>query len=219
MFAASYATPVCAAALSSTCSSMLSDADKALFERAYDLLRLARMNSAYYERRLKAAIDFHLFFEITIAIGTAGSIAAWAIWKGGIGEPIWILISCLATLLAVIKPIVAPAKRIELCTRQHQGWLSLYYGIDKLTMMVRQDGGLTRDTRRRFDTLYDRSVQLHQEDEKCPSERLIKKCYEVAVQLHPPETLWMPSPCGRSSVSETTEARRDLSPESSSSVE
>ena len=170
----------------------LTDPDRALLERAYSLLRLARMNAAYYDYRLKAANDIHLFFEITIAIGTTGSVAAWAIWNSPWGAPAWAVIACTASALAVIKPIIAPAKRIELCTRQHQGWLGLYYGVDKLLMAVRQEGGVSRETRKRFDTLYDRSVQLHQEDEKSPSDKLVKKCFDVANQLHPPETLWMP---------------------------
>jgi hypothetical protein len=99
----------------------LNDPDKALLERAYDLLRVARMNAAYYEQRLEVASNLHIFFEITIAIGTTGSIAAWALWQGPLGSAVWATITCTATLLAVIKPIIAPAKRLELCTRQHQG--------------------------------------------------------------------------------------------------
>jgi hypothetical protein len=171
----------------------LNDPDKALLERAYDLLRTARMNAAYYEQRLRVTSSLHLFFEITIAIGTTGGIAAWALWKGPWGSAAWATITCTATLLAVIKPIVAPAKRLELCIRQHQGWLGLYYCVDKMLMTVRQDGGLSRETRKRFDTLYDRSAQLHQDDEQRPNDRLIKKCFGIANGLHPPGSLWMPS--------------------------
>jgi hypothetical protein len=171
----------------------LNDPDKALLERAYDLLRVARMNAAYYEQRLKVASNLHLFFETTIAIGTTGSIAAWALWQGPLGSAVWATITCAATLLAVIKPIIAPAKRLELCIRQHQGWLGLYYCVDKMLMTVRQDGGLSRDTRKRFDSLYDRSAQLHQDDEKRPNDKLIKNCFEIANGLHPPDSLWMPA--------------------------
>ena len=171
----------------------MTDAERALLERAYDMLRLARMNAAYYEHRLRDANRIHLLFEITIAIGTTGSIAAWAVWKSSWGEYAWVAITGLATLLAVVKPILAPAKRIEICTRQHQGWLSLYYAVDKLLLSIRQETGWTKETRKRFDTIYDRSVQLHQEDEKCPNERLVRRCFDVANKLHPPETLWMPA--------------------------
>jgi hypothetical protein len=62
-----------------------------------------------------------------------------------------------------------------------------------MLMTVRQDGELSRDTRKRFDTLYDRSAQLHQDDEKRPNDKLIKKCFEIANGLHPPDSLWMPA--------------------------
>jgi hypothetical protein len=173
---------------------MIESPDRVLVERANDLLRVARMSELYYECRLTRANRFHLFFEIAIALGTTGAVATWALWKTDVGGVAWGVITGMATLLAVIKPILAPAKTIELCTRQHQGWLALFFGLDKFLLNVRQEGEVSSEARKRFDTLYDRSVQLHLEDEKHPSTRLLAKMQEAVNVAHPPETLWMP--CG-----------------------
>jgi hypothetical protein len=172
----------------------MTEEDCALLCRAYDMFRTARLSALYYERKLWLANVVHLSFEITIALGATGTgVAAWALWKQGIGVILWGIITGASTLLAIVKPIIAPAKRIELCTRQHQGWHSFYFALDKLLFTIRQEGALSRDLRKRFDTLFDRMVALQLDDEKCPSERLLRRLQPKVARAIPPESLWMPS--------------------------
>ena len=167
--------------------------DRHLLQLAYDMLRTGRLGALYYENRLWWANCWHLIFEIAIAVSaTSSGVAAWALWKNGIGVPLWGLITGASTLAAILKPILAPAKHIETSTRRHQGWHSFFFTADKLILAIRTEGEFTKETRKRFDTLYDRMVALHLDDAKCPSERVLKKIQSKVNEQLPREALWMP---------------------------
>ena len=164
-----------------------------LLLRVYQMLRTARLSASYYENRLWWANCWHVTFEIAIAVGATGSgVAAWALWKNGIGVPVWGVITGLSTLAAILKPIHAPAKHIETSTRRHQGWHTFFFAMDKLILSIREDEDFTKETRKRFDTLYDKMVALHLDDVKCPSARVLNKILPKVNEQIPPESLWMP---------------------------
>ncbi|MGD0105585.1 MAG: hypothetical protein ABSC06_16310 [Rhodopila sp.] len=171
------------------------DTDYKLWTQSCNILRTACINSFYYEQRLWWANFWYLSFEITIALGATGSsVAAWALWKDGIGVILWAIISGFATLISILKPILAPAKRLELITRQHQGWYSLYFAAEKLMRNVRLAGSFNSATTKTLDTLSDRMVSLHLEDEKCRKERLLSKCQARMEQLISHDALCWPAP-------------------------
>jgi hypothetical protein len=140
-------------------------------------------------------------------VGTTSSgVAAWALWQQRIGAILWGVITGCAALLAIVKPIVAPAKRIELYTRQHQGWHGLFFAADKLALAIREDGAFSKDSRKRFDTIYDRMVALSLEDEKCQNESLITKLQDKVDKLLPSDSLWFPQP----ETDQTTNGTADI---------
>lgn len=172
----------------------MSEQDIALLKSVYEMLKIARLSSMYYERRLWTANLVHFTFEIMIAVGaTTSGVAAWALWQNKIYASVWAVIAGASTLFAILKPILAPAKWIELCTRQHQGWFALYFALDKLRILIRQDAAFTRETRRRVETLYDRLAAISLDDEKCPSERLIKQLEPKVAAAIPDGSLWLPN--------------------------
>src|SRR2546423_1265615 len=123
------------------------------------MLREARMSALYYEHKLWWANLWNFYFEMTIAIGaTSSGVAAWALWKEGIGVIAWAIITGASTTVSILKPILSPTKTIESCTRQHQGWHSLYFALDKLLLFVRTEGVLSKENARIFFTLFDQMV-------------------------------------------------------------
>jgi len=119
--------------------------DRTVLNRAYHMLRTARISALYYENRLWWAGFWHILFEITIVATTSSGIAAWAIWKGNTGVKLfhqdigiltWALLTGASTLVAVLKPIFAPAKHIETATRRHQGWYSFFFAVDKMILTI-----------------------------------------------------------------------------------
>ncbi len=169
------------------------DEDVVLIRRMWDDLRTAKMNVYYYEARLASANFWNLSFELALAIGATGSgVAGWAIWKEQIYAWIWAIIAGTASLIAIVKPILAPGKKIELATRQHQSWHTLSFGIEKVLFQIRQDGCVSDEVRKRFDTTFDRQVQISLEDEKSVNHRLLRKCQAQVKQALPSDKLWVP---------------------------
>jgi hypothetical protein len=154
----------------------MNDENRHLLIRLYQMFRTARMSSLYYENRLWWANFWNLSFEIAIAVGaTSSGVAAWALWKDGIGIELWGIITGVSTLSAILKPILAPARYIETSTRQHQGWHSFFFAIDKLILDIRENNDFTKETRRRFDTLYDRNGGLTSGRCKMPKRTCIEQ--------------------------------------------
>jgi hypothetical protein len=136
------------------------DEDVVLIHRLWDDLRTAKMNVCYYGARLASANNWNLAFELSLAIGATGSGAAgWAIWKEPSYAWIWAIIAGAASLISIIKPILAPGKKIEISTRQHQSCHTLYFGLEKLIFQIQQDRHVSEDVRKRFDTTFDRRTQ------------------------------------------------------------
>src|ERR1700746_3721162 len=58
---------------------LMTDENRHLLIRAYQMLRTARMSALYYENRLWWANFWNFIFEIAIAVGaTSSGVAAWA---------------------------------------------------------------------------------------------------------------------------------------------
>ena len=75
--------------------------------------------------------------EVAIALGTSAAIASWAIWKTGSGEYAWLVISGLATLLAVIKPIINLPKQIERYSKLFVGHGDAQFDLERIAQQVK----------------------------------------------------------------------------------
>ncbi|MGG5812083.1 hypothetical protein [Falsiroseomonas sp. CW058] len=172
------------------------DSDIALLKEVYELQCTSRMNAIYYGRRLEALQKEAFIMEVTTAITASGSgVAALALWNQGAGQAAWQALALVAAIVAVVKPLRAPGKRIEVFTRQQQGYHANYFAMKKLAFSIRQAGLVTDDHRKRFDTVYDRHVQLNTEDENSPDEEIRKSAQEaVRKELPPAEFWWPPDP-------------------------
>jgi hypothetical protein len=184
------------------------DADVALLTEIYELTCTSRMNAIYYGNRLGALQKESFFMEVTTAVTATGSgVAALTLWNQGAGQVAWQGLALLAAIVAVVKPLRAPGKRIEVFTRQQQGYHANFFALKKLAFSIRQAAEVTADHRKAFDTVYDRHVQLNTEDETTPDEKLRQKAQEAVRKELPGAGFWWPPMPPRQAI---TDARASL---------
>jgi hypothetical protein len=168
-------------------------ADVGLFEEIYQLTCTSRLNALYYSERLRSLQRISLWMEFTIAATASGSgIAALATDAGTMGSIAWKVVLLIAAVVAVIRPIYAPGKKIEQLTRQEQGYTTNYFALKKLAHTARQTEQITDDSRKSFDTIFDRHVQLSGDDEFAPDGRLLERCRTKTLEELPRHRYWWP---------------------------
>lgn len=183
------------------------DADVALLGAVYELQATSRMNAIYYGSRLAALQKESFFLEVITAVTASGSgVGALALWNQGAGQVLWQGLALLAALAAVIKPLRAPGKRIEVFTRQQQGYHANYFAMKKLSFAIRQAGAINDDHRKRYDTVYDRHVQLNTEDEQSPDEELRRQAQDAVRKELPGADLWWPAAAPLPALTDAREA-------------
>jgi hypothetical protein len=168
-------------------------ADVALLSNVYDLQCVSRMNALYYERRLSQLQNHSFWMEVVTAATASGSgLAALTLFATIPGRWAWQALALVAAVVAVVRPIYAPGKKIEAFTRQHQGYHGNFFALKKLAFEIRQDGSVTPDHRKRYDTLFDRHVQLSTEDEVTPDRKFLEEARRLAEKELPPGGFWWP---------------------------
>jgi hypothetical protein len=169
------------------------DADVALLGDTYDLECTSRMNVLYYEKRLGRLQLISFWMEVVIAATASGSgLAAVTLIKSEPGQWLWQGLALLAAAVAVIRPIYAPGKKIEAVTRQLQGYHANFFALKKLAAAIRQEASVTNDHRRRYDTFFDRHVQLSAEDELTPNQKCLAEARKRAGKELPVDNFWWP---------------------------
>jgi hypothetical protein len=174
-----------------------------VLDNVYQLQCLSRMNAIYYGLRLSRVQTISFWMEVTIAATASGSglasiVANSADFIGILGQAIWPLVAIVAALFAIVRPIYAPGRKIEAFTRQHQGYQANYFALKKLAFAIRQENTITSEHRRRYDTCFDRHVQLStdgksSEDEVAPNDRFRKEAEARTRAELPSDRFWWPS--------------------------
>ena len=189
------------------------DAELDLLDNIYQLQCLSRMNAIYYELRLTKVQFISFWMEVCIATTASGSGVASLLSNssgllGGIGAPVWPVIAILSAIAAIVRPIYSPGKKIEALTRQHQGYVANFFALQKLAFAIRQEGSMSSEHRRRFDTCYDRHVQLStdakaSDDESAPKDKYRTKAEARTRKELPAEKFWWPPQRKGTPASET----------------
>jgi hypothetical protein len=177
-----------------TASTDWRDADLALLGSIYDLLCISRMNAIYYEHRLSRLQAYSFWMEIvTAATASGSSLAALTFFDTTPGRWAWQALALIAAIVAVVRPIYAPGKKIEAFTRQQHGYHANFFALKKLAFAIRQDGCVTPDHRKRYDTHFDRHVQLSTDDETALDRKSLEKARLLTERALPPEQFWWPA--------------------------
>jgi hypothetical protein len=173
---------------------MWAEPDLALLEEVYELECIARMNAIYYESRLGRLQEYSFWMEVVTAATASGSgLAAVSFLQAGPGQWVWQILALTAALVAIIRPIYAPGKKIEAFTRQQQGYHANYFALKKLASNIRNEATVTPDHRRRYDTIFDRHVQLSTEDETPPNRKMLTEARRQTDVELPKEKFWWPA--------------------------
>src|SRR4051794_38123475 len=73
----------------------------------YTLYRESLINARYYGCKLHRAQTLNMWFEIVLAVGATGSgVAGWSLWNEGSGKIAWAALAGVASVLAVVKPLI-----------------------------------------------------------------------------------------------------------------
>lgn len=159
----------------------------------YRTYRTASLNRKYYACRLITYRRWNLALEIALALGTSGTIGAWAIWTVGYGKYAWAAIAGLAAILALLKPILALPKQIERYTKLFAGYSDLFYDLEQISDDVRISGLLSKETSKSYGRALDRFRKLSTDDDAKPNEKLRRRCYDEVLREIPASTLWLPA--------------------------
>src|ERR1700676_2280733 len=80
----------------------------------YDLLRTTRFRSEYYAEKMAIVSRKSFWADILLAVAFPSSaIAALPLWANYYGAAIWGLLTALATVVSVVKPVLGFGDRIK----------------------------------------------------------------------------------------------------------
>lgn len=165
--------------------------DRAFLEGIFGLLCTSRLNAIYYEMRLTRIQKENFLIEIVISSTASGSaVAGLGVWHAPFGQWIWAALAITAAVASIVKPIYAPNKKVELFTRQRQSYHNNYFALQKLIYLLQQSSVISDEFRKRFETIFDRHVQLSGEDEPAVKARVLRKAEERCSKALPPEAFW-----------------------------
>jgi hypothetical protein len=119
----------------------------------------------------------NLYYEITLAVGTSGTIAAWYIWQTPIGKTAWPIFAGVVALMSIIKPFLKLPEKIEDFSKLHTGYKELFYDLDKQRREIEDYRGLTKESLAASADAQERYKKLALTDEK-PNEKLLNTCFE-----------------------------------------
>jgi len=155
--------------------------------------RTALLNRKYYGYRLSVVKKRNTALEIVIAVGTSSAVGAWAIWQStAVGANAWAVLTCLAALFAVVKPILNLSKDVERYSKLFVGHGDVYYDLQAITMELARVRGYTDKIRETFESVLKRIKQLGIEDDPKPNEKLHRRCFEEVKTEIPVNSLWWP---------------------------
>jgi hypothetical protein len=143
----------------------------------YNDYRKAYMNRLYYGCRVEYLKKVNMYYEIALAVGTSGTIAALYIWKTPVGEIAWPIFAGVVALLSIIKPILKLPEKIEKLSKLQIGYTELYYELDKLKRAMEENRGLTQDILKSSAEAQERYMKLAIDDE-VPEEKALKKSFQ-----------------------------------------
>jgi hypothetical protein len=100
--------------------------------------------------------------------------------------------ACVATVFAVLKPILQLSKEIERYSKLHIGYCSLYFDLNALVEEVKLTGSFTKEMLKEQKQAYDRHKNLSLQVQGEGGDKLVRKCMAEVNRQIPPESLWMP---------------------------
>lgn len=143
----------------------------------YSDYRKAVMNHLYYQCRVEYLKKINLYYEIVLAVGASGTIAAWYVWQTPLGKAAWPIFAAVVAVLSILKPILKLPEKIEKLSKLQVGYKELYYELDKWKRVMEENKGLTPEVLKASAEAQERYRRLAIEDE-APDDKILTKCFE-----------------------------------------
>jgi hypothetical protein len=160
----------------------------------YNAYRTGLLNKKYYGEKLVNCQRYNLYMELAIALGATGSggVAGLAIWGTITGKFAWLVISGVATVLSVIKPVMQLGKEIEKYTKLYSGHTTIYLELKSIVEDIERSKSVTTKIEDRYETIRTQAKELGGLDDPRQNEGLVRKLQgEVNLEI-PQERLWVP---------------------------
>lgn len=160
----------------------------------YNSYRTALLNRKYYGRRLLIHQRYNFLMEVAIAVGATGSagVASLAIWGTLTGQYAWLVISGLATVLGVVKPILQTSAKIENYSKLYVGHGGIYLDLKAIVEDIEVSRSIPPSILQQYADLRKKTNDLRGLDDPRPSITTIKRLQTEVNEEIPPESLWFP---------------------------
>jgi hypothetical protein len=160
----------------------------------YNSYRTALLNRKYYGYRLLLHQRYNFAMEIAIAVGATGSagVASLAIWGTLTGHYAWLVVSGLATVLGVVKPILNMSAAVERYSKLYAGYGGLYLDLKSIVEDIEVSRSIPSGILQRYADIRKKTNELSGLDDPKPSRAKIKELQVEVNEEIPPEGLWLP---------------------------
>jgi hypothetical protein len=170
----------------------------------YNSYRMALLNRMYFSAKLRRYRNYNSCMEMAIAVGTTGSggIAGLAIWGSITGQYAWLIISGIATVLGVIKPVLQFGKEIEKYSNFYSGYSSVYFDLEHIVQDIAVSRSVPPEIAEKYESILTRLAGLGVLHDSAPSDKvLISKLQAQVNEAIPLDKLWFPAPAPLRSTS------------------
>jgi hypothetical protein len=170
------------------------DAVRVQLKYIYNAYRTESLNRKYYGVKLAKCQRYNSYMEIAIAVGATGSggVAGLAIWGTITGQYAWGIISGIATILSVVKPVIQLGKTIERYTKLHSGHTTIFLELRSIVEDIEIAKAIPRRTEDKYNSIKQTIKELGGlEDVNRDSGLAVELQRLVNVEI-PSEDLWMP---------------------------
>jgi hypothetical protein len=159
----------------------------------YNFQRKAYFNQLIYAEKLSFWRRINFLIEMTLIVSSSGTVGAWALWHTRVGSIVWAFVAGTNVLLAVAKPMIGSAKRIERYSKLWSGYTETASEMDSAVAEMQRAHAITlgvEDARRRAER---RFQQLAVEDDVMTSRRVKKRMFEATNKRFPISDMWLPA--------------------------
>lgn len=158
----------------------------------YDFQRKAYFNQLIYASKLTVWRRVNFAIELTLIVTSSTTVGAWALWRTRVGAVIWSCIAGMNVLIALAKPMIGAAKRIERYSKLWSGYTETASEIDSAIAEMQRAKSITlevEDARRRTEK---RFQQLAVQDDVSTRKRLKREMRDATIRRFPVTGMWLP---------------------------
>lgn len=160
----------------------------------YDLLKTARLNVLYYERKLHNAERTLLTMQIVLAAAVPSSaIAGLEIWDFGLGDYAWEIFTSFASFVAFIQPFLGLPKKSKKYSELVDGYKILFYDLKDIREKIEEDKAYNSSHKKLFEAAKDRRKKLEVKETGIKLDKKLRtSCQEAVKRELPGKYFYLP---------------------------